>query len=109
LTFDPTFDTVPLWTPDSRRIAFLSFNSAGGKSQICWKAADGTGKVEPLGSFPTGEPLPSSWADNGKTLISTVLPISNAASLVSSPSIPFVFDVNQNFLRVDSLKIKLFR
>ncbi len=88
LTFDPGIDTMPLWTPDSRRIAYFSL-PAEGKPQICWKAADGTGKVELLGSLPNTYSLPSSWADNGKTLIATVFGYSNLGSDFSTRSIPF--------------------
>jgi serine/threonine-protein kinase len=64
LTFDGSGHSAPLWTSDGKRIAFT-----GGKSGICWKAADGAGKDEPLGSVLPDYPFPASWADNGKTLV----------------------------------------
>jgi dipeptidyl aminopeptidase/acylaminoacyl peptidase len=39
------------------------------KSGIYWKAADGAGKDELLGSAPDALPLPFSWSDNGKTMV----------------------------------------
>jgi serine/threonine protein kinase len=67
LTFNET-SSVPLWTPDGKRVAFVS----GGieKSAVYWKAADGTGEEERLsleqnwiGGFPW------SWSSDGKTLL----------------------------------------
>jgi Tol biopolymer transport system component len=68
LTFAPETDLVPLWSPNGERIAFLSAREGIGK--IYWKAADGTGKAEPLGSgYRVGDyPFPSSWSADGKTL-----------------------------------------
>ena len=44
LTFDPTLDRQPVWTPDGRRIIF-SFNRAG-PPNLFWQGADGTGAAE---------------------------------------------------------------
>jgi serine/threonine protein kinase/Tol biopolymer transport system component len=63
LTFDENGASSPQWTLDAQRIIF---SSAQG---LCWKAADGTGKVETLASVPDKSAYPSSWADDGKTLI----------------------------------------
>jgi Tol biopolymer transport system component len=65
LTFDGASD-FPLWTPDGKRIAYLSRRERS--FGVYWKAADGTGKDEILRS---GEylPVPASWSDGGKTLI----------------------------------------
>jgi serine/threonine-protein kinase len=46
LTFDPTNDQSPIWTPDSRRIIWASTNSAA--PAMVWRAADGTGAGEQL-------------------------------------------------------------
>jgi serine/threonine protein kinase/Tol biopolymer transport system component len=63
LTFDEGDDTLPLWTPDSKRIVFLSTrnNSPG----IYTKNADGTGEAVRLSDQGT----PVSWADNGNILV----------------------------------------
>ena len=43
LTFDPTTEQSPIWTPDGQRVAFGSL-----EAPLSWKAADGTGEVETL-------------------------------------------------------------
>jgi serine/threonine-protein kinase len=64
LTFDSAFLAgSPLWTPDGKRVAFMS------KDGIYWKAADGTGNEEFLVSAPDRAVFPASWADNGKTMV----------------------------------------
>jgi Tol biopolymer transport system component len=67
LTFDETMSISPLWSPDAKRIVFFAVSD--GKAGIYEKAADGTGKGELLLSMPGGGIPPSSWADNGKTLV----------------------------------------
>jgi Tol biopolymer transport system component len=66
LTLDPATHASPLWTPDGKRIVYFSRREGG---SLYWKAADGTGKEEPVGSPPNGQIFPASWSDNGKTLI----------------------------------------
>jgi hypothetical protein len=52
VTFDPTIDRAPVWTPDGRRLVFSSGNgtTGGGASvaNLFWVAADGTGTPERL-------------------------------------------------------------
>jgi serine/threonine protein kinase len=69
LTFDESISAFPLWTPDGKRIVFVSNREKS--FNIYWKAADGTGKVEPLGPAYSGAmaSLPSSWSGDGKTLV----------------------------------------
>ncbi len=43
-TFQGSTNLVPLWTPDGRRIAYIS-NSAGPRN-IFWQLADGTGRLK---------------------------------------------------------------
>jgi Tol biopolymer transport system component len=66
LTFDKNRSLYPLWTPDGKRVAFFAVRD--GKPGVYWKAADGTGKEELLGS-PGAGIFPASWSDNGKTLV----------------------------------------
>ncbi len=47
LTFGPATEIFPVWTPGGERVAF------GGPGGMFWKAADGTGEVEPLVENPT--------------------------------------------------------
>jgi serine/threonine-protein kinase len=67
LTFEGNANRTPLWTPDGKRIAFYSYRE--GKYYIYWKAADGAGKDELLGSPSNMVPFPFSWSDKGKTLV----------------------------------------
>ncbi len=70
LTFDKGEDGCPVWTPDGKRIAFHT-HQKDARGSIYWKAADGTGKDEAVGSFPGSEIFPSSWSSDGKTLLVT--------------------------------------
>jgi serine/threonine protein kinase/Tol biopolymer transport system component len=67
LTFDPAINAIALWTPDGKRIAYSSNHE--GNYKIYWKAADGTGKVEPLFYAPGQTYIASSWSRDGKTLV----------------------------------------
>jgi serine/threonine-protein kinase len=67
LTRDEAYDGVPLWTSDGKRIFFVS--NRGGSPNIYWKSADGTGEVEQLGSLTTSAIFPSSWSNDGNSLI----------------------------------------
>ena len=51
LTFDADFYDFPLWTPDGKRIAFLSQRER--EYKVYWKASNGTGTEDPLGSVPS--------------------------------------------------------
>jgi serine/threonine protein kinase/Tol biopolymer transport system component len=67
LTLDPGADVAPVWTPDGKRIVFCSNRKDSGS--LHWRAADGTGKDEPLGSPPGRILMPASWSQDGKTLV----------------------------------------
>ncbi len=68
LTFDAAGSNYyPLWTPDGERIAFYSVRE-GSNRAVYWKAADGTGKAEPL-VLPDKPTFPWSWSGDGKTLL----------------------------------------
>jgi serine/threonine protein kinase len=69
LTLDKAPDSVPLWTPDGKRIVFSSDRGAGGLGRIYWKAADGTGKEELLSSVPERSMHPYSWSGDGKVFV----------------------------------------
>jgi Tol biopolymer transport system component len=67
LTFEKGSDGLPIWTPDGKRIIFLSERE--GNRSIYWKAADGTGEVEKLVSVPDMHLLPYCLSKDGKTLV----------------------------------------
>ena len=60
-----------MWTQDGKRIVFSS--GRDGNSCIFWKAADGTGEVEKIGSLPGHNLYPWSWSSDGKTLVTAEL------------------------------------
>jgi Tol biopolymer transport system component len=76
LTFHEATDSFPLWTPDGKRVAFES--NREGDHGIYWKKADGTGKVEPIGSpMPDRVMHPETWSGDGKVLIMAELSTTN--------------------------------
>jgi eukaryotic-like serine/threonine-protein kinase len=68
LTFDEGEDSWPLWTPDSQWIVYRSSRN-GVNYDINRKAADGSGVVEKIVSWPNN-PGPFTWSKDGKTLLS---------------------------------------
>jgi hypothetical protein len=65
LTFSGTLGQTPAWTPDGKRIAFVS--NKEGPSNIYWQAADGSGAAERLttGNYTT---VPRSFSPDGQLL-----------------------------------------
>jgi eukaryotic-like serine/threonine-protein kinase len=63
LTFSPSGETYPVWTPDGLRIAYAS----GVPGNIFWVRADGSGKPERLTESPNAQ-SPASWSPDGKVL-----------------------------------------
>ena len=55
----------PLWTRDGQRIAFTS----GDKRAVYWRAANGTGNDELIGSGTGTGALPNAWSVDGKALV----------------------------------------
>jgi len=66
LTFDPTVDRYPVWTPDSQRVIFSS--DRAGPSNLYWQAADNTGMVERLTESPNFQ-LPNGISPDGARLV----------------------------------------
>ena len=65
--FNLGFNNNPMWTPDGERILW---SSGQYDFSIAWKAADGTGQVEPLTeSSPQDFQRPYSWSADGQTLV----------------------------------------
>jgi eukaryotic-like serine/threonine-protein kinase len=65
LTFQGTNNLVPLWTPDGKRIAYIS-NQAGQRN-IFWQFADGSGGLERLTTSPNLD-IPNAFSPDGKLL-----------------------------------------
>jgi serine/threonine-protein kinase len=66
LTFNECSDG-PLWSVDGKRVAFWSGSIPD--IAVYWKAADGTGTDEKIGSLPRRGLTPWSWSKDGKALI----------------------------------------
>jgi serine/threonine protein kinase/Tol biopolymer transport system component len=58
-------DSLPVWTPDGKRIAFLS--SEGGPANIFWQLADGSGGLEQLTNSEYND-APLSFSPDGQVL-----------------------------------------
>ena len=58
-------NNVPVWTPDSRRVAFSS--TRADNWTLFWQAADGSGQAEPLTTSGYSQ-SPSSWSPDGTIL-----------------------------------------
>jgi len=74
LTFEEGENSWPVWTPDGKRIVYRA-SSDGMHYDVNLKAADGSGKVEKLVSWPN-LPGPFDWSKDGKTLLSWDLSLS---------------------------------
>ena len=66
LTFGPTGNTLPIWSPDGKWVAYSSLRAANGG--IYRKPADGTGSEELLVPDADVTNAPDDWSRDGKTL-----------------------------------------
>jgi Tol biopolymer transport system component len=64
-TFGGTVNGYPSWTPDGKRIAFIS--NKEGPLNIFWQLADGSGGLERLTTSDDVQ-TPNSWSPDGKLL-----------------------------------------
>ena len=62
LTFGPEQETRPIWAPGAEQVAF-----GGPDLPLSWKAADGTGDVEPLGAVVNQ--IPTSFTPDGTRVL----------------------------------------
>jgi serine/threonine-protein kinase len=67
LTFGPSFDLRPVWTPDGQRVVFGSGRSGLPVTNLFWQRADGSRDAQRL-TESTSNQLPGSWHPNGKVL-----------------------------------------
>jgi Tol biopolymer transport system component len=66
LTFDPKNDSLPVWSPDGRQIAFMSDRS--GVFQVYRKDAGGGGQEEQLTEGPNPKQV-TDWSRDGRYLL----------------------------------------
>ncbi len=66
VTFGPALQRFPVWTPDSRRIAYISDEE--GTFSVYWQAADGTGTPERLTTALTGQTISSVTPDAAEVI-----------------------------------------
>jgi WD40-like Beta Propeller Repeat len=64
-TFEGNSNLVPVWTPDGKRIAFIS--NKEGPQNLFWQLADGGGGLERLTTSDYTD-VPHSWSPDGKLL-----------------------------------------
>ena len=84
-TFDSADDSIPIWSPDDTRIAFMSGRK--GPGDLYWKATDGTGAKELL--LATGETKPpSDWSADGLFIAFTSFAIQNNRGSLWGLSLP---------------------
>jgi eukaryotic-like serine/threonine-protein kinase len=69
LTFEPTIETMPAWSPDGQYVAFRSEREGPG---VFRRAASGTGSVERLTATDGPIHSPYSWTPDGKSLLLAV-------------------------------------
>jgi len=69
-TFQGSNNLGALWTPDGKRIAYIS-NSTGPRN-IFWQFADGTGGLDRLNTSPQLS-IPGSWSPDGKVLAYSII------------------------------------
>jgi eukaryotic-like serine/threonine-protein kinase len=65
-TFEGDENLGSVWTPDGKRIAFMS-NKEGGPYNIFWQLADGSGGLERLTTSEHTQ-VPTSWSADGQLL-----------------------------------------
>jgi serine/threonine protein kinase/Tol biopolymer transport system component len=67
-TFGGNGNATPVWTPDGKRIAFLSYKEV--KPNLFWQLADGSGGLERLTTSEYSQ-IPKSWSPDGQLLAFT--------------------------------------
>jgi Tol biopolymer transport system component len=68
LTFDPSNEVAPVWSPDGKRVTFASDRAAAGIGNLYSMAADGTGGLVRL-TESASDQRPGSWDPSGTRLV----------------------------------------
>ncbi|MGH2628434.1 MAG: protein kinase domain-containing protein, partial [Anaerolineales bacterium] len=66
LTFEPSTETSPVWSPDGTHIAYAS--RRGARFHMRQRASSGVGGEEPLLEEPDADTRPHSWSRDGRYL-----------------------------------------
>jgi serine/threonine-protein kinase len=102
LTFDPAPESIPVWTPDGRRIVFSSTRADQKTRNLYWMRADGTGEPERLTESNNAQ-WAGSWHPGGRLLAYSemtrqtvrpdimILPIEGSEELGWKPGKPTAF------------------
>lgn len=67
LTFDPSQDRAPVWTPDGRHLVFSSNRGSGVNRSLYWRPSDGSGETTRL-TESEHQQYPTSWHPGGRLL-----------------------------------------
>jgi Tol biopolymer transport system component len=81
LTFDPADEQGPVWTPDARRIVFMSNRRNGRIFNLWWQRVDGVGEAQRLTSANRVQ-TPGSWHPNGRILAFSEMDETGAPSIM---------------------------
>ena len=84
LTFDGTDDQRPAWTPDGRRIAFVSKRGDKSTFNVYWQRSDGTGDVQRL-TESKNQQMTGSWHPSGKFFAFSEATSGNSSDLMILP------------------------
>ena len=101
LTFDPSDDREPVWTPDGRRIVFGSTRDTKSAFNLYWQRSDGAGEAQRLTDSKTSQ-YPASWHSSGKFLMFVeaspqtgndlmILPMEGNERSIGKPGKPYAF------------------
>jgi serine/threonine-protein kinase len=100
LTFEPTIETMPAWSPDGQYVAFRSEREGPG---VFRRAASGTGTAERLTSTDGPIHSPYSWTPDGKSLLLAVFRSfrNQAIARVTPPNTTVEILIDGDFAQLD--------